>query len=174
MDSEANFQHRRAMARTFAIFFVIGWGLLIFLARPAEAQPRTPATPVVAPATDVAPNLAGTSLFRLEWFSHCNPAQPQLGLYAPTDGACTPSHTPTLNWLQSQMVVAGLINSSEYLERFQHPNLAACQAAVFGAGDQLTGWICLEAHGVLRTDVLGQSVLARAWLQTDGQWVTAR
>lgn len=174
MDSEANIQQRRAMARTFAVFFIIGWGLLIFLARPAEARPNTTATPVVVPATDLAPGLAGTSLFRVEWFSHCNPAQPQLGLYAPTDGACTPSQTPTINWLQSQLVVAGLINSGEYLEHLQHPGLTACRAAVFGAGDQLTGWICLEAHGVLRTDALGQSVLARAWLQTDGRWVTVR
>jgi len=177
MDNETYIQQRRAIARAFALLFVVGWGMLIFLARPANpADALTNPTAVPPSATNREPTLnpAGASLVRIEWFSHCNPAQTQLGLYAPTDGACTPGQTPSFNWLQSQLVVAKLLNEGEYLERVQHPSLTACRAAVYGANGQLTGWVCLEPQGVLRTDAIGQNVLARAWLQTDGKWMTVR
>ena len=173
MDNEALLNQRRSIARSFVLIFLLGWGLLLLQARPADAEP--PATAAnITPTAWPTPIAFTAAPIRIEWFSHCNPADDQLGLYAATDGACTPGRTAPLNWLQSQLLAAGALAPGEYIERAARPALPACGAAVFDAASQHVGWLCLDGQGVYRTDTTGLGLSTRWQLQGDGSWARVR
>lgn len=162
-------ERRLRLARVGVLMFVLtlGWtawqnaGLT-----PVSAETPPPAISFSAAADPVVP----LAPIRVEWFSHCDPARGDLGLYTAGDGACTPSRTATLAWLQSQLTMMRVLSEGEYLQSITPRELPTCGASILSAGAQV-GWVCLDANGLYRLDQLGQDTGPRWQLQADGGWL---
>ncbi len=177
--TEATPINRKAIVlRIWILLFLIGLGLRVFqvtagdapVAAAAEKAQSREAAPVepTSPTNQVG-QASGPVVVRPEWLDHCNPAQTQLGLYAPGDAPCQPRRAVSLNWLQSQLASAGMLASGEYLEknRDAEGNLT-CPAVVFsGPAAQPAGWLCADARGLYRAAVTGPASQTRfqLWIQ---------
>jgi len=179
--TEATPINRKAIVmRIWILLFLIGMGLRVFqttagdapVAAAAEtAQSRGAASAPVeptAPTSQVGQDSGPVVVVRPEWLDRCDPAQTQLGLYAPGDASCQPRRTVSLNWLQSQLASAGMLAGGEYLEKNGDVNNLACPAVVLsGPAAQPAGWLCADARGLYRADSHGQPPAARfqLWIQ---------
>ena len=135
---------------------------------PVAAQAQAPAPTLSAPASvlPLTPTAARPlAPIRLEWFSACDPAQTQLGLYAPSDGACSPSRTATLEWLQTELKTIGVLSAAESLQRAINAEHPACGALVLN-GSAPARWLCADGYGLYRLE----SPETRWQLQLTGGW----
>jgi hypothetical protein len=132
----------------------------------AEAEAPTVASVLTAPlAPTISTPVWPLAPIRIEWFTSCDPAQTQLGLYAPTDGACSPSRTATLDWLQSELKAIGLLSGDEVLQRAENAEHPACGALVLG-GSAPASWLCADGSGLYRLE----APETRWQLQLNGAW----
>jgi hypothetical protein len=133
---------------------------------PVAAQAQALALPASAPLLPITSTPPWPlAPIRIEWFSACDPSQTQLGLYAPTDGACSPSRTATLEWLQIELKTIGLLSASETLQRANNVEHPACSALVLG-GPAPAGWLCADGYGLYRLE----APETRWQLQISGAW----
>ena len=179
--TEAKPINRKAIVmRIWILLFLIGMGLRIFqttagaapaaAAEKAQGRTTTPAPAESAAQTSqVGQDSSPVIVVRPEWLDRCDPAQTQLGLYAPGDASCQPRRAVSLNWLQSQLASAGMLASGEYLEKNgDAEGSLACPAVVLsGPAAQPAGWLCADARGLYRADSHGQPPAARfqLWIQ---------
>ena len=115
------------------------------------------------------------TFIRLEWLNQCDSARQGLALYTVGDDPCKPGQTASLTWLQSQLIMKGLLASTEYLEWFANPTNTACYAMVL-AGPSRTpgGWVCADWRGVYRVGLAGQDSGKRLQYWSDGNWVQSQ
>src|SRR5262245_26797309 len=106
----ASNERRLKLARSGVLMFVLTLGWTAWQnAGLAPASAETPPPNIELPVNNVDRVLSPAASpdsplapIRIEWFSHCDPSRDELGLYAASDGACSPGRTATLAWLQSQ------------------------------------------------------------------------
>ncbi|MEK7325714.1 MAG: hypothetical protein AAB217_10715, partial [Chloroflexota bacterium] len=112
---------------------------------------------------------------RLEWLNQCDPTRQGLALYTVGDDPCRPGQTVSLTWLQSQLIMKGLLAPTEYLEWVANPTNTACQAVVLaGSNSTRNGWVCADWRGIYRTSLAGQDSGKRLQYWSDGNWVQSQ
>lgn len=161
---------RRSFAKVTMLVLLAGLVLRIMQVAIGGATMPVPAyTPNAVPVT------TQPTFVRLEWFSQCDPARQGLALYTVGDEPCRPGQTASLTWLQNQLIVKGLLASTEYLEWVADPANTACRTVVLtNPKGTPNGWVCADWRGIYRTGLAGQDSGGRLQYWSDGNWVQSQ
>jgi hypothetical protein len=149
-----------AIGRIAVLVILIGLGLRFFQVAIGDA-----------PAVRASDQRA---LWRVEWLHRCGVTVPALGLFSATDAPCLPGKVVSLNWLQSQLALPGVLKAGDYLEWRAHPDNAACQVAVLNGSGAASGWLCADANGLYRLETGGHDTGARWQVWSSGEWAQVR
>jgi hypothetical protein len=147
-------------------------GLVLRIMQVAVGEAAMPA-PTYAPNT--VPATTQPTFVRLEWLSQCDPARQGLALYTVGDDPCKPGETASLTWLQNQLIIKGLLASTEYLEWVAESTNAACRAVVLASPKGTpNSWVCADWRGLYRANLAGQDPGKRLQYWSDGNWVQSQ